>query len=308
MPRIDFASPEKFRNLINGYTFLPFQFMRWHDSKILLVNDVGEYIYLDDETFKSFISHNLNSNNPYYLHLKTKHFLLDSRSTLPIQLLTTKYRTKRNYLRGFTKLHLFIVTLRCNHACTYCAVSSVEKDKYQFDMSKETAHKAVETMFRSPSDDLKVEFQGGEPLLNFDVVKQIYDQTEIRNETAKRRIEYVICTNLADLSDEAIRYMKDTSMMVSTSLDGPAFIHNANRRYLSGNSHEITVRNINRVQDAIGKDRVSALMTTTDISIKHPREIIDEYVRLGFNSIFIRPIRPYGRACRKASGEATYFL
>jgi His-Xaa-Ser system radical SAM maturase HxsB len=52
---------------------------------------------------------------------------------------------------------------------------------------------------------------------------------------------------------------------------------------------------------ALGHDQVSALMTTTERSLGQPREIVDEYRRLGFDSIFLRSISPFGFAVRGAT-------
>ena len=53
---------------------------------------------------------------------------------------------------------------------------------------------------------------------------------------------------------------------------------------------------------AVGYDQgIAALMTTTDASLDCPEDIVDEYVDLGFNDIFIRPISPYGFAVRTNS-------
>jgi sulfatase maturation enzyme AslB (radical SAM superfamily) len=79
----------------------------------------------------------------------------------------------------------------------------------------------------------------------------------------------------------------------STSLDGPADLHNRNRPRPGRNSHELALAGIERVRHALGRDKVSALMTTTPESLRRGREIIDEYARHGFLSIFLRPVSPY---------------
>jgi len=171
-------------------------------------------------------------------------------------------------------------------------------------MSPETAKKAVDLMFSSPSPDLKVEFQGGESLINFELIKFIVDYTLEKNEEAQRNVEFVVATNLASLNDEILAYFKAHSILVSTSLDGPAFIHNANRPRPGNNSYELTIRNIKRAREVLGEDRVDALMTATNLSLEHPIEIVDEYIRQGFNSIFLRSISPYGFAARsKATSQ-----
>ena len=111
-------------------------------------------------------------------------------------------------------------------------------------------------------------------------------------------LDIVIATNLALTTDEILYYCRDEGIDLSTSLDGPAFIHNANRPRPGGNSHELTVTNIQRARDILGIQHVAALMTTTRLSLDYPTEIIDEYVRLNFRSIFLRSISPYGFALR----------
>src|SRR5437867_18382 len=149
-----------------GYRLLPFRFMRWGAGEVLLVNEVGEHLFLDSGEFQQFATHGLPRSSPAYLNLKVKHLLHDSPSLVPVELLATKYRTKKGFLDGFTKLHLFVVTLRCDHSCPYCQVSRVTEDRARYDMTEETALKAIDLMFRSPAPCLKVEFQGGEPPLN----------------------------------------------------------------------------------------------------------------------------------------------
>lgn len=284
------------------YKLLPFRFMRWKEGEVLLVNEVGEFLFLPRDEFDAFTRHRLDRENLFYQDLKAKHFLIDTPSTVPLELLSTKYRTKKSYLEGFTKLHLFVVTLRCDHSCHYCQVSRVSANRSKYDMTRETARKAVDLMFLSPSPALKVEFQGGESLLNFELIRYIVDYAILRNETEGRHIEFVVATNLVPLTEEILAYLRDRSILLSISLDGPEFIHNANRPRKGNDSYSIVVNNLEWARSVLGHDRVSAVMTTTRLSLGHPRDIIDEYVNQGFDSIFLRPISPYGYAVR--TGEA----
>jgi uncharacterized protein len=281
-----------------GYRLLPFRFMRWATDEVLVVNDAGEHLFLDSQDFGDLVGHRLSRDRPSYLDLKARHFLLDGTSTVPLDLLATKVRTKKSFLDGFTKLHMFVVTLRCDHSCPYCQVSRVATCDSRYDMSRETARRAIDLMFGSPARDLKVEFQGGEPLLNFDLVRFVVDETERRNAVEGRRIEYVVATNLSPLTDSILDYLREHSILISTSLDGPELLHNANRPRPGNDSYRVAVENIGRARAALGDDRVSAVMTTTERSLGLPREIVDEYVRLGFRSIFLRSISPYGFAVR----------
>jgi His-Xaa-Ser system radical SAM maturase HxsB len=271
--------------------------MKWNEEA-LLVNDVGEYVFLEQSVFRSFVMHTLKSGEPRYEDLKAKHFLMDGTSSLPLSLLATKYRTKKSFLDGFTKLHLFVVTLRCDHSCPYCQVSRVSMDRSRFDMTTETAHRAVDLVFQSPAPAIKIEFQGGEPLLNFDLIREIVNYATEKNRSAGKNIAYVIATNLSPLTDDMLSFSNQYGIALSTSLDGPAFLHNANRPRPGGNSYEITTTNLHRARAALGSDRVSALMTTTELSLGYAREIVDEYINQGFGSMFLRPISPYGFAVK----------
>jgi His-Xaa-Ser system radical SAM maturase HxsB len=272
--------------------------MRWSKSEVFVSNDVGEWAFLPSEVFQEFATQRLSPQSSAYADLKGKHFLTDSKSTVPIQLLATKYRTKKAFLDGFTSLHLFVVTLRCDHSCPYCQVSRVTEDRSSYDMTRETALKAVDFMFHSPSSDLKIEFQGGESLLHFEAIRWVVEAVETRNRSEQRHVEFVIATNLSQLTDEILDYCADHSIYLSTSLDGPAFLHNANRPRPGRDSYERVVANLARARARLGHDRVSALMTTTQESLRYPVEIVDEYVALEFDSLFLRNISPYGFAVR----------
>jgi His-Xaa-Ser system radical SAM maturase HxsB len=297
-----FRPRSDFRSRTEGYRLLPFRFMRWGHGEVLVVNDVGEPAFLDRETFQRFVGKRLGRSDPEYRQLKRKHFLLDSDSSVPLELLATKYRTKKSFLDGFTGLHMFVVTLRCDHTCRYCQVSRVSLDRERFDMSEATAARAIDLMFQVPSPRLKVEFQGGEPLLAFHRLRFIVEEIERRNVSEGRDVQFVVATNLAPLEDSMLGFLRDHRILISTSLDGPASIHNANRPRPGRDSYELAVRNIDQARAALGHDQVSAIMTTTLRSLESPREIVDEYVKLGFDSIFLRPISPYGFAVR--TGEA----
>src|ERR1700757_5138426 len=94
------------------------------------------------------------------------------------------------------------------------------------------------------------------------------------------------------------RHGVPNDILLSTSLDGPVDLHNRNRPRPGGNSYELAVKGIRAAQKVLGADRVSALMTTTEASLDRVEEIIDEYVALGLDGIFLRPLSPYGFAVK----------
>lgn len=281
-----------------GYNLLPFRFIQLDGDRYVLTNMVGEYIVLSRDDLYLFVQKKIESSSEIYINLKAKHFLYDHESDVALSLLGLKYRTKKNGLADFTSLHLFVVSLRCDHSCPYCQVSRQNVKSPLFDMTQETADKAIDFTFKSPSQGLKVEFQGGEPLLNFDLIKYIVLKFKERNQFEKRDIQFVIATNLVFIDNENLAFCKEHEILVSTSLDGPEDLHNKNRPRPGKNSYELTIKGINKVRAVLGPDCVSALMTTTKASMLKVKEIVDEYIRQGFNSVFLRPLSPYGFAIK----------
>jgi uncharacterized protein len=165
-------------------------------------------------------------------------------------------------------------------------------------MSEEIAEQALEIAFQSPSKRIKIEFQGGEPLLNFSLITKIVSAAKARAQTAGKAVDFVIASNLALLDDAVLTFCKANDILLSTSLDGPPDLHNKNRPRPGGNSHELATRGIRRAQEVLGPECVGALMTTTEASLDRVEEIVDEYLRLDLDGIFIRPLSPYGFAIK----------
>jgi His-Xaa-Ser system radical SAM maturase HxsB len=202
------------------------------------------------------------------------------------------------FLREPTGLHMFVVTLRCEHSCPYCQVSRQSTDRTRFDMSEEIAERALQIALHSPSSRIKIEFQGGEPMLNFSLIAKIVENAKSSAPKTGKQVDFVIASNLALLTDDILAFCKRNNVLLSTSLDGPADLHNRNRPRPGGNSYELAVKGIKEAQKVLGADRVSALMTTTEASLNRVEEIIDEYVALGLDGIFLRPLSPYGFAIK----------
>ena len=282
--------------MTGSYRLLPLRFARKNES-VFLTNEVGDFTYLEKDIFEEFISHKLDKGEEYY-NLKSKFFLYDQPLPAILDILATRYRTRCRFLYENTALHMFVVTLRCNQRCSYChAASEGLSTPGQFDMNQDTAIKSVEFAFQSPSPNVKIEFQGGEPLLNFDIVKLIIEHAEQINADHKKHIEYVICTNLVALTEEHLRFFKENKFSISTSLDGTREIHNCCRKLHNGSgSYDLIVENIKKAQSFLGKDSVSALLTVTPYNLKSLRAAIDEYISFGFPYIFIRELNPFGFA------------
>jgi uncharacterized protein len=287
-----------YRHPEREYSLLPFRFIALDSQRTLLVNMIGEWLADLDRV----VDGTLRADEPLFDDLVAKHFIALGEYQSALDLLANGVRARYEPLSQFTSLHLFVVTLRCDHSCPYCQVSRVSEDKQAYDMSAETAERAVKLVFRSPSQDIKIEFQGGEPLLNFDRIRQVVELAERINVTRQRRLQFVIATTLAQLKPEMLEYCRQHQIFISTSLDGPAWLHNANRPRPGKDSHQLTLAGIEAAREKLGRDRVAALMTTTLRSLEHVEEIVDQYIALGFEAIFLRPLSPYGFAAK--SGKA----
>lgn len=284
----------------NNIRWLPFKFDRLQPDQVIISNSVGEWMILSDQEFDQLANKDFSSEH-LVRQLLAKHFIFRPNETTAQRLLPLKLATRNRQLGHGTGLHIFVVTLRCDHACEYCQVSRQNSKSTEFDMSEKNAVKALEITFSSPNPAIKIEFQGGESLLNFELIKFIVLRAKDFNKTHNKNLAFVIATNLAMLEDHMIDFAGEHEIYFSTSLDGPQALHNQNRARPGRNSWELTIDGINRIREKLGKDRVSALMTTTAASLNYPEQIIDAYIEHGFDEVFLRYLSPYGHAIKTGS-------
>lgn len=283
------------------YRLLPFRFSRVPGvpDEILLTTEAGEWLFLPEGALHPLVHHRLTGCEPFYDDLLARHFIFESATRLPLEPLASQYRTRKSVLFDGPALHMFVVTLRCDHSCAYCQVSRRAIHRTGFDMSEETARLAIDRLFESPSPTLTVEFQGGEPLLAFDRVRFIIEAIAERNQREKRDIRYVVATTLCLLTDEMLAFFRVHNVVLSTSLDGPKWLHDAYRPNRAHDSFDRTIEGLARARAALGEDSVAALTTLTRESLSHPEAIIDAYVENAFHSVFLRGLSPYGFAAQR---------
>src|ERR1700722_4400028 len=261
-------------------SLLPFNFERTGTEQFLVSNMVGDFIRLTEDEINRVIDLKLTPGDGLYEKAYAAHLITGSRQKSQQQLLALRLRSRMSFLREVTPLHMFVVTLRCEHSCPYCQVSRQSTDRSRFDMSEQTAMRALDIAFASPAARIKIEFQGGEPLLNFPLIRTIVAAAKARS---GKKLDFVIASNLALLDDAVLAFCKANNVLLSTSLDGPADLHNKNRPRPGGNSHELAVAGIKRAREFLGPERVGALMTTTEASLDRVDDIIDEYLQLGLD-------------------------
>ena len=281
------------------YHLLPFDFTNISNKEVL-VNELGDMIIAPNGTVAKIIDKSIEKDD-LYKSLVSNFFISEEIVPPLIDVYAERLREKKRFLDNFTGLHIFVLTLRCNQNCVYCQASSQNENSLGCSMSFDIMNRSVELMFKSPSNHLTMEFQGGEPSLMPDLIEFGIKTAEEINKTECRNITYVLCTNSIHLTDRMLDICKQYNVLISTSLDGPAFLHNSNRG--KADSYEKVTAGIAKARQVLGDNSVSALMTTSMDGLNYPIQIVDEYKKLGFNSIFLRALNPYGLATNNDDWE-----
>lgn len=286
-----------------SYQLLPLRFRRlpWDSERVFVSSMAGEWTITSRDDLTRIVEGQVAPDESIFAELQAKHLISADQERSTLAPLLSQYRTRKAYLEQGPSLHIFVVSLRCHHTCAYCQVSRQPQANSGYDMPTEASLKAVERLFEWPSKTLTVEFQGGEPLLHFARIRTLVEAIEKRNKHENRDIQFVIASTLHDLTDDQLAFMKEHRFQLSTSLDGPEWLHNANRPRPERDSYQRTLQGIERGRKALGEHAVSALTTLTKRSLEAPEAIIDEYKKQGFHSIFLRPLSPYGFALKTAN-------
>ncbi len=263
------------------------------NNHYLITNEYGCYSFLSDKEFKKLEN---NEKLPISLTKKLKDDLFiyeDEQSFKNVS--KCRIREYKRYLEESTVLHIFVVSKNCNYNCVYCQAGNLSL-KEDFLMNEYTAQKALDIALESPSQELTFEFQGGEPLTNFSIIKHIIEYSKEKNEKLKEKknITYNIVTNLSLLNEEIASYIVKNSISVCTSIDGPCELQNKNMPYKDNDSYKVTIYSFKKLKEQ--DVTISALLTTTRYSFDKYKEIVDEYVSLGLNRIWIRPLTKLGKA------------
>lgn len=271
-----------------------FHFKFQQPDQVLLTNDWGRYVFLSKKEFHQLLQQHETENPGLNQQLRKKHFLLEPEDLLSDET-AGQLRDMKSYLFTATALHIFVVTDACNYQCVYCQAQA-ERQQKKYYMDKETARKAVDLALQSPAGELTFEFQGGEPLLNYPVIREIILYTEQKK--GDKKIHFTLVSNLSLLTPEIRDFLLDHQVSICTSLDGPAPLQCRNRVSRGGkNSYEYVQQGVRLFQER--GCPVGAIETTTRYSLSQAREIVQEYKRQQQHSLFLRPLTPLGYAHEK---------
>ncbi|MCG2726362.1 MAG: radical SAM protein [Elusimicrobia bacterium] len=197
-------------------------------------------------------------------------------------------------------VHIISVTKRCNFFCHYCGANSGLFSPSESDMTIKTAKKAVNFIFSIDNKNLMVEFQGGEPLLNFKGVEYIIKESEKRNRIHKKNLNFSIVTNLSLMDNKKFEFLLKHKVAICGSLDGHRRLHDLNRRPIDNTSSYETVskwlKKINSFAKKGKTEQPNAICTISRQSLSRSKEIVDEHLRIGLNRIQVGPLDKAGRA------------
>lgn len=260
-----------------------FRFKKIDENDYLITNKVWWYLILSKDDFKRFLQKDFSQASDLLSQLEDKWFIWEELE-----------KTKENPI--WPRFHNLIITLRCNHLCTYCHASVEPLDKIEFDMTQETARKIVDTIFSSTAPEIVLEFNWGEPLLNWKTLTFIVDYSKEKNVKLWKKVRYFLVTNTTLFTDEKLQYLIDNDFSISVSLDWLEIIHNSNRTYKYWNSYQQTVGWIKKINNAYKdnnrENKVTPMITITNKALPLYKEIIDNLISLGMSEIFIRPLEP----------------
>lgn len=144
------------------------------------------------------------------------------------------------------------VTQNCNLRCKYCVYSGsyVNRTHTNKRMSFETAKKALDFFYRHSysSRDLSFGFYGGEPLLEFELIKKCVEY--IKELFCGKELLFTLTTNATLLTEEMITFFAQNDFNLVVSLDGPKDIQNKNRFFADEHrgTFETIMKNLSKVK------------------------------------------------------------
>ena len=153
------------------------------------------------------------------------------------------------YINKLTLSHLYLeLTYKCNFHCEYCFTDFGGYYDKGNSMSFETAKNAIDFLLIGKScdnKDLLLTFFGGEPLLEFRLIKRIVEYGNEISAKSDKRIKYQIITNGSLLTKEVLEFLNKNRIFVQINIDGTRNFHDYLRHYKEGQpSYSIILKNL----------------------------------------------------------------
>jgi len=268
-------------------------------TNFLITTRHRAWIILSKAEYKLLINHEVHKNLKLFKTLSALNivYIKDNISDVIQQ-----YKNKYSYLNRPPSLNIIVPTLRCNLKCDYCQSRSGPNIKKK-DMTRFLAKKTVDFIFSIPHPFRKVhiEFQGGEPLIRWDIIKYIVEYTGKKSKKMKFLLpSFSISTNLSLMNEkiakDIVHYnINKIPFRITTSLDGPKKIHDFQRKHLNNKgSYKEVIRWIDILQKKY-KIPLSVISVITQNSLGYEKEIINELIKNNLMNFKFLPANLTGR-------------
>lgn len=187
-----------------------------------------------------------------------------------------------------------MITQDCNLRCKYCYADYGKYGMKAKLMTRETAKEAVDYLFRLNYNLKFIQFFGGEPSLNVDIIefiinyiKQLYEMKKI-----KRIPMFSIVSNLVNIDDRFIKVVKDNKINITVSIDGPKEIHDLLRIKINSEAtYSQVISNYNRLVENGVTPSIEATYTSYHVGKITMLELYKYFnENFKYRTIFISPI------------------
>lgn len=181
----------------------------------------------------------------------------------------------------------------CNLACQYCFADEGEYHGRRALMSWEVGKQAIDFLIANSGNrrNLEVDFFGGEPTMNFEVVKQIVAYGRSLEETHNKKFRFTLTTNGILLNDEIMEYCNKEMANVVLSVDGRKEVNDRMRptRNNHGSSYDIIMPKFIKFAESRHQDKYYIRGTFTHNNLDFSEDV-KHFAELGFKQISVEPV------------------
>ncbi len=180
----------------------------------------------------------------------------------------------------------------CNLACKYCFAEEGEYHGRRALMSYEVGKKALDFLIENSGNrrNLEVDFFGGEPLMNWQVVKDLVAYGREQEKIHDKHFRFTLTTNGVLLNDEIQEFVNKEMDNVVLSMDGRKEVHDKMRPFRNGKgSYDLIVPKFQKLADSRDQERYYIRGTFTRDNLDFSNDIL-HYAELGFKQISIEPV------------------
>ena len=180
----------------------------------------------------------------------------------------------------------------CNLACKYCFAEEGEYHGRRALMSFETGKQALDFLIANSGSrrNLEVDFFGGEPLMNFDVVKQLVAYGREQEKLHDKHFRFTLTTNGVLLDDDIIEFANQEMDNVVLSIDGRKEVNDRMRPFRKGaGSYDLIVPKFQKLAESRNQDRYYVRGTYTHFNTDFSEDVL-HLADLGFKQISVEPV------------------